>query len=156
MQANFTGRARERRELTEWFVSGEHPMFAYVAIGGMGKSALAWAWLQRDVLGLPLPGIAEEARAQLAASVPEASRPEGVLWWSFYERESTFQKFLDEALTYASGGKVDPRTIPSIREKMQALYCQAKSAIISLVLTLRRNLRTTSPSNSSATAFAGC
>ena len=129
MQANFTGRARERCELTEWFTSDTHPMFACVAIGGMGKSALTWAWLQRDVLGLTLPGVAEEARAKPTASVPEASRPEGVLWWSLYERESTFQKFLDQALTYASGGTVDPRDIPSIRERMQVLYnllCQRR------------------------------
>ena len=133
LQRNFTGRARERCELTEWFTSDTHPMFAYIAIGGMGKSALTWAWLQRDVLGLPLPGVAEEARAQPAASVPEASRPEGVMWWSFYERESTFQKFLEETLTYASGGKVDPRAIPSIRDRMQALYhllCQHRLLLV--------------------------
>jgi len=133
LQRNFTGRARERRDLTEWFTSDTHPVFAYVAIGGMGKSALTWAWLQRDVLGLPLPGMAEEARAEPTASVPEASRPEGVLWWSFYERESTFQKFLDEALTYATGGRIDPRAIPSIRERMQALYnllCQRRFLLV--------------------------
>jgi len=133
MQANFTGRTRERCELTEWFTSGECPMFAYVAIGGMGKSALTWAWLQRDLLRLPLLGVAEEARAQPAASVPEVSQPEGVLWWSFYERESTFQKFLDQALTYVSGGRIDPRAIPSIRERMQALYhllCQRRFLLV--------------------------
>ncbi len=133
MQANFTGRAREQCELTEWFTSDTRPMFAYVAIGGMGKSALTWAWLQRDVLSLPLPGLAEEERAEHAAPVPEASRPEGILWWSFYERESTFQKFLDQALTYASGGRVDPRDIPSIRERMQALYnllCQRRFLLV--------------------------
>ncbi len=133
LQRNFTGRARERRELTKWFTTDTRPMFAYVAIGGMGKSALTWAWLQRDVLGLPLPGVAEEERAEPTASVPEEARPEGVLWWSFYERESTFQKFLDQALTYASGGTVDPRAIPSIRERMQALYnllCQHRFLLV--------------------------
>jgi tetratricopeptide (TPR) repeat protein len=134
LQRNFTGRARERRQLTEWFTSDAHPVFTYVAIGGMGKSALTWAWLQRDVLGLPLPGVDEEERAEPTASVPEASRPEGVLWWSFYERESTFQKFLDEALTYASSGRIDPRAIPSIREKMQALYNLLRQRRFLLVL----------------------
>ena len=133
LQRNFTGRARERRELTEWFTSDTRPVFAYIAIGGMGKSALTWAWLQRDVLGLPLPGVAEEERAEHAAPVPEHLRPEGVLWWSFYERENTFQKFLDEALTYASGGRVDPRAIPSIRDRMQSLYhllCQRRFLLV--------------------------
>jgi hypothetical protein len=133
LQRNFTGRARERRELTEWFTSDTHPMLAYIAIGGMGKSTLTWAWLQRDVLGLPLPGVAEKTRSEPAASVPEASRPEGVIWWSFYERESTFQKFLDQALTYASGGRIDPKAILSIRERMQALYnllCQRRFLVV--------------------------
>jgi len=42
LQENFTGRLSERKELTEWFTKGSCPMFAYVAIGGMGKSALTW------------------------------------------------------------------------------------------------------------------
>ncbi len=133
LQQNFTGRARERGMLTEWLVRDERPILALVALGGMGKSALTWVWLQRDVLGLPLPSIAEEARAQLAVSVPEASRPGGVLWWSFYERESSFQQFLDQVLTYASGGTVDPKDVPSIRERMQVLYnllCQRRFLLV--------------------------
>ena len=122
MQTNFTGRVRERRELTEWFVSDDCPVSACVAIGGMGKTALTWAWLQRDVLGLPLPRIVEEDPAQAAASVGEDARPEGVIWWSFYERDAAFQKFVDEALTYVSDGKVDLGAIPSTYERMQALY----------------------------------
>ena len=49
MQENFTGRVSERSMLTEWLSGGERSVMAMVAIGGMGKSALAWAWLQRDL-----------------------------------------------------------------------------------------------------------
>ena len=44
MQKNFTGRMAERKELTEWFTKKTEPMFTYIAIGGMGKSALTWFW----------------------------------------------------------------------------------------------------------------
>jgi tetratricopeptide (TPR) repeat protein len=57
-------------------------------MGGMGKSALTWHWLQHDVL--------------------EADEPlDGVLWWSFYDRESGFDRFLERAVAYASGGDLD-------------------------------------------------
>ncbi len=58
LQTHFTGRCNERAMLTHWLAQGKQPAFALVAMGGMGKSALSWAWLQRDVLGLPLPGYA--------------------------------------------------------------------------------------------------
>jgi len=102
LQENFTGRLQERRMLTEWLTGGRN-VLSLVAIGGMGKSALTWAWLQRDVLGLPLPGVAENDGGE--CRVPDAARPEGVLWWSFYEKEASFAAFVREALYYASDGQ---------------------------------------------------
>jgi Domain of unknown function (DUF4062) len=76
LQTNFTGRCNERAMLTQWLASGKQPAFALVAMGGMGKSALTWAWLQRDVLGLPLPGYAEEPpKIADTCRLPEAARP---------------------------------------------------------------------------------
>jgi tetratricopeptide (TPR) repeat protein len=122
LQENFTGRDQERGTLTEWFTSGREPLFAYVAIGGMGKSALTWAWVVRDVLGLPLPGAADDLPETAAACrVPEAARPEGVLWWSFYEREAGFPAFLDRAILYAGDGTLDPKAIASDYDKVAAL-----------------------------------
>ena len=44
---NFTGRKQERQMLTQWLLEDrEHPLLSLVAIGGMGKSHLAWRWLQ--------------------------------------------------------------------------------------------------------------
>jgi tetratricopeptide (TPR) repeat protein len=103
LQENFTGRLSERKELTEWFTKGSCPMFAYVAIGGMGKSALTWFWLQEDI-------------------IKKALAPEGIIWWSFYDREARFETFLEKAIQYVSKGKIDPKDIPSTREKMDALY----------------------------------
>src|SRR5262245_41939076 len=44
LQASFTGRVNERKLLTEWLSRGTERILALIAIGGMGKSALSWAW----------------------------------------------------------------------------------------------------------------
>ncbi|KPL01566.1 MAG: hypothetical protein AMJ90_07575, partial [candidate division Zixibacteria bacterium SM23_73_2] len=103
LQENFTGREAERNELTEWFTKSDKPMFAYIAIGGMGKSALTWVWLNEDII-----------KKDLA--------PEGIIWWSFYDKEARFETFLGKALQYVSEGKIDPKDIPSNRERMDTLY----------------------------------
>ena len=103
LQENFTGRESERKELTEWFTKGSCPMFAYVAIGGMGKSALTWYWLQEDI-------------------IKQGLAPEGIIWWSFYDREARFETFLMKAIQYASKGEKDPKEIPATRDRMETLY----------------------------------
>ena len=97
-------------------------VLALTAIGGMGKSALTWAWALRDVLGLPLAG-ARDDPADVAADcrLAEEARPDGLLWWSFYERDAKFGAFMNAALAYASGGAVDPDAVPSQHDKLQAL-----------------------------------
>ena len=85
LQKNFTGRLGERRMLSDWLRANDEPVISLVAIGGMGKSALAWVWMYRDVLGLPVPGFAEAATANDGVRLQGSDRPEGVFWWSFYE-----------------------------------------------------------------------
>jgi tetratricopeptide (TPR) repeat protein len=143
LQENFTGRAHERQMLTEWLSGGRRPVLALVAIGGMGKSALTWAWLQHDVLGHSLPGLAPDLPEVVErCRVPEARRPEGVLWWSFYEREARFAVFLDYALAYASGGSVDAAAVPSVYDKVQHLVTLLQQCRLLLVLDgFERELR---------------
>ena len=102
LQENFTGRVAERQLLTDWFTRSSQPLHVFEAIGGMGKSALTWAWVQRDLLGRGLPGEATHQPESEGCEIPEASRPEGVFWWSFYEPKAHFAAFLEEALIYAS------------------------------------------------------
>jgi tetratricopeptide (TPR) repeat protein len=78
-------------------------MFAYVAIGGMGKSALTWYWLNEDI-------------------IKQGLVPQGIIWWSFYERETRFETFLMKAIQYASEGKIDAKKIDSTRDRMDTLY----------------------------------
>jgi tetratricopeptide (TPR) repeat protein len=102
MPGNFTGRKAERDELTEWFTKGNEPMFVYEAIGGMGKSAVTWYWLHEDVL-----------KANLAT--------DGIIWWSFYEKESRFETFLEKALIYVTHDEQKVRAVPSTYERMELL-----------------------------------
>lgn len=142
LQPNFTGRVRERTMLTGWLTKSDQPILALVAFGGMGKSALAWAWLLRDVLGLPLPGATVDSPKDAeACRVPEDGRPEGAFWWSFYERDSTFEGFLDRALTYAAGGEI-PQGVEGAYEKMEALVGLLRERRLLLVLDgFERQLR---------------
>ena len=100
LQANFTGRADERRMLTDWFNGDRNPILALIAIGGMGKSSLAWYWLKNDI---------------------DHSSLEGIFWWSFYEGEASFTKFLDEAIIYASGRETNRADTKSNYEKSRIL-----------------------------------
>jgi len=102
MHKNFTGREKEREELTEWLKDDCNPVFVYVAMGGMGKSALAWHWLTEDILGSGEP-------------------PRKVVWWSFYDRESSFGRFLRKAVEYFSDDEVDWSSLESRRDQMEHL-----------------------------------
>jgi hypothetical protein len=80
---HFVGREQELRDLDNWAASGD-PAMVYEAIGGMGKSALAWEWLQTH---------SEKQLPNLA----------GRMWWSFYERGSSMRGFVRHALAYVTG-----------------------------------------------------
>jgi tetratricopeptide (TPR) repeat protein len=98
MPPNFTGRRAERALLSDWLErDAEHPLLVNCALGGFGKSALAWHWLLHDV---------------------DAARWPRVVWWSFYEPQATFESFLAETLAYLG---VDPRRTPGPRQQADAL-----------------------------------
>ncbi len=101
MPPNFTGRVEERAMLTQWLTNdATHPLLVIRALGGFGKSALAWHWLLHDVN---------------AAQWPR------VVWWSFYEGDASFEHFLRETLTYL---KIDPRkTRPAPTSRMRCCKC---------------------------------
>lgn len=83
----FIGRWQELHELDQWAASGQAAM-VYEAIGGIGKSALVWEWL--------------ETRAD--ANIPELA---GRIWWSFYERGSSLRGFVRHALAYVNDEDVE-------------------------------------------------
>jgi tetratricopeptide (TPR) repeat protein len=77
-------------------------MLALNAIGGMGKTALSWYWMQEDVIKGGLS-------------------PHGIIWWSFYEKESSFENFLNHAILYVTGGRIAPERLQSTKEKTRVL-----------------------------------
>jgi Domain of unknown function (DUF4062) len=96
---DLVGRRAELNLLTDWIANPASTafgarVFCFVAIGGMGKSALTWNWFQK---------IAPEEMKPLA----------GRLWWSFYESDASFENFLKRALSYVSGQTEDEvRALP--------------------------------------------
>jgi len=124
LQANFTGRVKEREELNAWLSDDEHPIYELIAMGGMGKSALTWYWVKNDVL--------KSADVKLGS----------VMWWSFYEGESSFAKFVDEALKYASGKPTDVEQFPTTYDRAQELRTHLQNKRILFVLDgFERQLR---------------
>ena len=89
--APFTGRAADLTTLDDWARSSD-PVMVIEAIGGTGKSALAWEWAQ------------ERAPAAIHGLA-------GRLWWSFYEGSASMTRFLQELLAYTSS-----RPMREIRE----------------------------------------
>lgn len=129
LQANFTGRVSERKELTAWLADDARPICALIAMGGMGKSALAWYWVKNDVL--------------TAAQAASASAVDGVMWWSFYEGESSFAKFIDDAFKYVSGQTtIDATRFPTTYDRAQELRKQLQTKRVLFVLDgFERQLR---------------
>jgi tetratricopeptide (TPR) repeat protein len=79
----FVGRQTELGWLDEWASSPESLMIIE-AIGGAGKSTLAWQWLKERV----------------AAVRPDIA---GVMWYSFYEGGADMSLFAAYALAYITG-----------------------------------------------------
>ncbi len=106
----FTGRKDERGMLSGWLGDQEQPpLFVLRALGGFGKTALAWYWLLHDV---------------------EPGRFSRVLWWSFYEGDASFDRFLDHAVEYLSpdSRKLGPR------QKMDAILDALRQPGVLLVM----------------------
>nr|WP_228748076.1 tetratricopeptide repeat protein [Bradyrhizobium sp. BR 10289] len=83
----FSGRTKEIAKLDHWSPPAPAnectPVLVIRALGGMGKTALAWSWCndRQETLG---------------------SDFEGFIWWSFYESDATFERFIVQALSYVS------------------------------------------------------
>jgi tetratricopeptide (TPR) repeat protein len=87
------GRQQELNLLTDWVAKPDAEIYNarilnIVAIGGLGKSALAWKWFN---------DIATQEMQPLA----------GRMWWSFYESDATFENFVTRALAYVTKRPLD-------------------------------------------------
>jgi hypothetical protein len=92
----FVGRAAQLATLNDWAAPAEpHPVLLFEAIGGTGKSMLAWAWTTRH---------AQDDRNDWA----------GIFWYSFYEKGAVMADFCHRALAYMTR-----QPLATFREKKQ-------------------------------------
>ncbi|HMK27065.1 MAG TPA: hypothetical protein VK483_13630, partial [Chitinophagaceae bacterium] len=99
---NFTGRREEITRLTEWYKYEKEPICIIEAIGGMGKSALCWKWMQDEII---------------AADTKVA----GIVWWSFYDQG--FEDFIHHMYEYCIPEDIRnrPQRIDETTEVINAL-----------------------------------
>ncbi|GAB4522392.1 MAG: hypothetical protein OHK0046_34850 [Anaerolineae bacterium] len=98
LTTEFIGRTDELRQLDAWAASPD-PMMIVEAIGGMGKSAVTWQWVNAHAL--------------------TTGRYDGVMWWSFYESGATMAAFIRHALAYLTGQHPDALKSHDIRENFR-------------------------------------
>lgn len=92
MSTSFVGRRRERDLLSAWLSDRWPPVLVVTAIGGMGKSALAWTWLTADVF---------DSSPAAAVPAPHSANPlSGVFWFSFYRPDASARTFIRSLLAY--------------------------------------------------------
>jgi hypothetical protein len=97
---HFTGRDEEMAVLSNWFHNGKEPVLVLEAIGGMGKSAMTWVWMQKEI---------REKAVEVG----------GVFWWSFYE--APFERFIQQLACYVMGKRdIQENLLSAELESLQA------------------------------------
>lgn len=122
MPPNFTGRAAELQMLDKWLTNDIDRLLILRALGGFGKSALAWQWINTHV------NPADWTK---------------LVFWSFYEGDSSFEHFTEETLKYLN------HAVPqSKREQVDELLKAMQAQKVLLILDgFERALRAYSSMN---------
>lgn len=88
LESKLVGRKDELFLLDDWFQNDHsHPLMAVIGLGGQGKSALTWEWMQK----------LRDAK----------TAPPLVVWWSFYEVDGTVAHMAREILRYFGDNLAD-------------------------------------------------
>jgi tetratricopeptide (TPR) repeat protein len=88
------------KQITEDWKDPQKHVTGLIGFGGEGKSSLARKWV--ETLNVERPTF------------------DGLFWWGFYENRS-IDEFLEAALKYLSGGRIDPRAVPSSSLRAQII-----------------------------------
>ncbi|MCB0192565.1 MAG: tetratricopeptide repeat protein [Anaerolineae bacterium] len=93
LETALVGREDERLLLDDWYSHDTNrPLLAVIGLGGMGKSALTWDWLQKLKANNQTPPL--------------------VVWWSFYETDGTMNHLMVALLKYFGDS---PRQFTTLR-----------------------------------------
>lgn len=97
----WTGREHLLEQIaSDWNDPTKH-VTGLIGFGGEGKSSLARKWVE-------------------TLNLQPSNLPTGIFWWGFYENRSV-DEFLESALKYMSGGRIDPRQIQSSNLRTQII-----------------------------------
>ena len=103
MPPDFTGRTEEHKVLSDWLEKDiNRPLLVLRSLGGFGKSALTWHWLNNNI------------------DIVEWQK---VVWWSFYEGDASFENFVKESLEYLKI-EVPQGQRPQVDELLKAMQSQ--------------------------------
>jgi len=112
----FIGRKDELKRLDEWAVEeNSNPVFLLDAMGGMGKSMIAWEWTKNHCSNI---------RTDWA----------GKFWYSFYEQGASLRLFCIHALSYMTNQTESVFAKKSTKELYDELLSQLKAQPWLLVL----------------------
>jgi hypothetical protein len=110
--APFVGRKAEIKQLNQWaYPESNKAMLILEAIGGMGKSALAWKWMQDRAVAF-----------------------DGYFWYSFYEGGADMRECIRHALAYVSRRDPDEMKGLSLTKMLAELEAILKQKRYLLVL----------------------
>jgi trypsin-like peptidase len=102
----WTGRDDLLKQITDDWNNPQKHVTGLIGFGGEGKSSLARKWVDTLLTSDSLPIFSEKKGEGPGMGV------DGIFWWGFYENRSV-DEFLEAALKYMSGGRIDPRAVPS-------------------------------------------
>ena len=98
----WTGRDHLLAQINEDWKDPKKHVTGLIGFGGEGKSSLVRKWVDELLNNSSQP------------------QPDGIFWWGFYENRS-IDEFLEAALKYLSGGRIDPRQVPSSSLRAQII-----------------------------------
>jgi hypothetical protein len=101
----FRGRDSELAVLNSWYSSRSSALIV-TGLGGIGKSALVWFWLNHHCVPGNRSLTMDSTSPNPQINILSGKIPAGVFWWSFYNPKNTVRRFLDELLSYVSSGRL--------------------------------------------------
>ena len=110
--AEWTGRDELLEQITQDWLNPKKHVTGLIGFGGEGKSSLARKWVETVVASGAKQSPNRDVEIASQKTLAMTREPDGVLWWGFYEKRSV-DEFLEAALKWMSGGRIDPRAVPS-------------------------------------------